>query len=141
MKPEWINALAGGVLIGVAASLMLLFNGRVMGISGILCRSFFKSEAPNGWRFSALAGLLCGGILLQIFYPQAFPYSPISSFPLIGIAGLLVGFGSVYGNGCTSGHGVCGISRLSIRSLLATCTFMATGALAIILLRALGFRS
>ena len=140
MNPAWINALAGGILIGVATSLLLLFNGRVMGISGILSRSLSKKEGPQGWRYSALGGLLAGGFCLRFFYPQAFPYVAPASFPIAIGAGLLVGLGTVYGNGCTSGHGVCGIGRFSLRSVLATLTLTLTGALAVALARLLGLR-
>lgn len=138
MKQEWILALLGGALIGLAASVMLLFNGRVMGISGILNRALSRKEGPNAWRWSALAGLLAGGIALSFFYPEAFAGGLERSDLRTVLAGFLVGLGAVIGNGCTSGHGVCGISRLSPPSLAATVTFIAAGALTVAALRAWG---
>jgi hypothetical protein len=127
-------ALFGGVLIGVSASLLLAFTGRIAGISGILYRSFTSRE-DSYWRFAFLAGLVLGGVFL---YWQAAELvtidEPIHMSRVIA-AGLLVGFGSVLGNGCTSGHGVCGISRFSPRSIAATLTFMACGAVVVFVIR------
>ena len=108
--------LVGGALIGLAATLMLLFNGRVTGISGILAASLAKPLKDGVWRWAFVAGLIIGGFLMHIARPDLFINLSRRSTALVLIAGLLVGYGTVMGGGCTSGHGVCGISRLSIRS-------------------------
>jgi uncharacterized membrane protein YedE/YeeE len=125
-----VSALIGGALIGASASMMLALNGRITGISGILGGLVRPQRGEVSWRATFLAGLLVGGVLLALVYPQAFPAASATPIALTVIAGLLVGFGTQLGGGCTSGHGVCGISRFSARSVLATITFMATGALA-----------
>lgn len=142
MPQEYVNALMGGAVIGVAATLMLIFNGRVTGISGILGGALNPTAAVSwrdySWRFLFIAGLVGGGFLLQEFYPEAFLGRLASKDWTLILAGLLVGYGTQLGSGCTSGHGVCGISRLSIRSLVATVTFIASGVLFIVLYRFLG---
>ena len=130
-------ALGGGVLIGLAASLLLAFNGRVAGISGIVGALFTPAKGEIGWRVAFLGGLLGGGLLAYQLWPQSFGTSPVSLGWVI-VAGFLVGFGTRLGNGCTSGHGVCGVARFSPRSLAATLTFIATGALGVWLGRWLG---
>ena len=119
------NAVLGGALIGISASLLLLFHGRVAGISGIL--GALLRPAGGSWAPAFLAGLLAGGVGLQLFQPGLFHVPTGHSLPLLTVAGLLVGFGTRMGSGCTSGHGICGLTRLSGRSLAATCTFMAIG--------------
>ena len=121
-----VPALIGGLLIGAASVLLLLFNGRIAGISGILGGLFRPAPGDAGWRAAFAGGLLAGALLLRAFAPEVFGPNT-TSMPMVAIAGLLVGFGTRLGNGCTSGHGVCGISRLSTRSIAATLTFMATG--------------
>ena len=125
-----IPALVGGALIGLSASAMLLLNGRVAGVGGILGGAIRPAKNDISWRLSFLSGLLVGGLLLAAFYRAALP-SVSTGVPLglVAAAGLLVGVGTQLGNGCTSGHGVCGLSRASVRSLVATGTFMAAGAL------------
>ena len=121
-------SLVGGILIGVSASMMLLMNGRIAGISGILGGLIHRP--PDAFaRLSFLGGLLLGGVGLLLLYPDAFVVNVERSTGAVLAAGLLVGFGTRLGNGCTSGHGVCGLSRLSLRSAAATGTFMLTGAL------------
>lgn len=110
--------------------MMLALNGRISGISGILGGLVRPQRGEVSWRATFLAGLLAGGVLLALAYPSALPAASATPIALTVIAGLLVGFGTQLGGGCTSGHGVCGISRFSVRSILATMTFMATGALA-----------
>ncbi len=122
------TALAGGALIGLAASILLFANGRVAGISGMLGGVIAPVRGEVRWRLAALVGLLVGGLLASLAMPEQVTSSP-RPLPAIALAGLLVGVGTRIGNGCTSGHGVCGISRLSVRSIAATLTFMATGAL------------
>lgn len=131
-----IASLFGGALIGASASVLLALNGRVAGISGILGGLLSGERADRAWRSAFLVGLLSAGAFLALAFPGALRSSS-SPLPLgitIG-AGLLVGFGTQLGGGCTSGHGVCGISRLSKRSLVATMTFMVTGALAAFLVQ------
>jgi uncharacterized protein len=121
-------ALIGGILIGLASVGLLLFNGRIAGISGILGGLLTPpGEGETPWRIAFVGGLLAGGLLLLFAMPGAFPEAMPRSVPVVAAAGLLVGFGTRLGTGCTSGHGVCGISRLSGRSIVATVTFMATG--------------
>jgi uncharacterized protein len=135
---QFLLPLLGGVLIGASASLLLLFNGRTAGISGIAGGLFTPTKGDSGWRFAFVAGLLGGGVLLQVLSPAAFGVK--SASPALGmtvVAGLLVGFGTRLGSGCTSGHGICGISRGSLRSIVATLTFMATGVLTVLALRQL----
>jgi uncharacterized protein len=129
-----IPSLVGGMLIGLSASAMLLLDGKIAGISGILAGVLKPIAGDTLWRICFLAGLLAGGMLLRILLPTAFDFGIIRPLPMLTIAGLLVGFGTRLGSGCTSGHGVCGVSRLSARSLVATATFIFTGALTVYLL-------
>ena len=132
MNPSsFVEPLIGGALIGLSAVLLLLFNGRIAGISGILAGVLLPQEADNAWRLSFVAGLVFGGMVLAIAMPEMFPPAPLRSAPTLAIAGLLVGVGTRLGSGCTSGHGVCGIGRFSVRGLVATVTFIATGALTV----------
>lgn len=138
--------LAGGLLIGVAAALLLATLGRIAGISGILgglvpvSRANFSFEA--GWRLSFLVGLLSVGLLAGSLAPTTSSRTTYpSSIATLVVAGLLVGFGTRLGSGCTSGHGVCGISRLSLRSLVATLTFIVTGAATVAVVAAVGGHS
>ncbi|MFK7991365.1 MAG: YeeE/YedE family protein [Sandaracinaceae bacterium] len=132
----------GGLLIGLSASLLLFFNGRVAGISGIANGAVFpESKKELSWRVAFLAGLLVGGFALAFGMRESFGASPGRSLPMLALAGLVVGFGVRLGSGCTSGHGVCGLSRLSARSLVATVTFIGAGALTVVLLRLLGVAS
>ena len=121
-----ISATIGGALIGLSASILLLCNGRIAGISGIV-GGIFSEGKELAYRFSFLAGLLLGGILLFFLYSEAFTIEISRSYFALVSAGVLVGVGTRIGSGCTSGHGVCGLSRFSLRSLIATCTFMAFG--------------
>lgn len=127
--------LLGGVLIGLAASLLLLFNGRVAGISGIAGGLLSPAPGEAGWRVAFLGGLVAGGLLLAVFLPGSVGAPVVSSLGATLVAGLLVGFGTRLGGGCTSGHGVCGLARGALRSLVATVTFMATGALTVFITR------
>lgn len=118
-----IASTLGGLLIGTSAALMLAFNGRITGISGILGGLLDGCEGRT-WRSLFLAGLVLGGLGLLVVMPQAMPGAAFDSLPWLIGAGLLVGVGTRMGGGCTSGHGVCGISRLSVRSMVATGLFM-----------------
>ena len=122
-----INAIMGGALIGIAASFLLLSKGRIAGISGVLGSILQSWDKNSSWRLSFLLGLFAGGVLLVLFSPQMIVEPQERSLLLVAVAGALVGYGTRLGNGCTSGHGVCGLSRFSARSLVATMTFMATG--------------
>lgn len=131
------SALAGGALIGLAASLLLLVSGRIAGISGMLGGLLVPTRGDVSWRALFLAGLVLAGMLVFLVAPQSFGASPRGLVVLM-LAGIFVGIGTRIGNGCTSGHGVCGLSRLSVRSLIATLTFIATGVGTVTLLRLLG---
>jgi uncharacterized membrane protein YedE/YeeE len=126
-----LASLSGGILIGLSASAMLLFNGKIAGISGILAGLLNPTKKDTAWRAAFVAGLLAGGFLLVLFSPQTFTIGITRSTGAFALAGLLVGVGTRLGNGCTSGHGVCGISRLSPRSFVATVTFIISGAAAV----------
>ena len=119
-------SLAGGALIGLAAAMFLLVNGRIAGISGILGGLLVPSKGDIAWRVAFLAGMLIAPTAWLLV--SALPEARIdASYPMLVVAGLLVGIGTRYGSGCTSGHGVCGLSRLSLRSLAATLSVMTAG--------------
>ena len=120
-------SLVGGVLIGVSAALLLLLNGRVAGITGIFAGLLTPTRGEIAWRLAFVGGLLAGGILMLRLRPETFANGLPRHTATLVAAGLLVGFGTRLANGCTSGHGVCGISRFSKRSIVATVTFIATG--------------
>jgi uncharacterized protein len=125
----WAAPLAGGILIGLASWLLLASLGKVAGISGIASSVFAGDQRSGAWRWAFLAGLIAGGALFAFWLsPPMIAQRPL---PLLIIAGLLVGVGTVLGSGCTSGHGVCGLGRRSLRSLVATCVFMAVGMLTV----------
>jgi hypothetical protein len=120
------SALAGGLLIGLAAALFVLLDGRIAGISGVLGGLLTPSRGDVGWRAAFVLGLVAAPAVFLLFRHLPRPHVDASTGALVA-AGLLVGVGTRYGSGCTSGHGVCGLARLSPRSLVATLTFMATG--------------
>jgi hypothetical protein len=127
-------SLAGGLLLGVAAALFILLNGRVLGVSGILGGLLRPRAGDLGWRLAFLAGLLVAPSVWTLFAAPVMPR--IEAGPaLLVLAGLLVGWGTRHGAGCTSGHGVCGLARLSPRSLVATAAFMASGFASVFVLR------
>lgn len=126
-----LPALAGGVLIGAAALLLLLGAGRIAGISGILSGVMLRPWSERGWRLLFVAGLIAGGWLGFTWLDRPAPQLNLADWPVLAIAGFLVGVGARLGNGCTSGHGICGIGRLSVRSIVATLVFMTTGALTV----------
>jgi uncharacterized membrane protein YedE/YeeE len=121
------TAILGGLLIGLSATMLMSFNGRIAGISGIFYGAFEGKKHDTAWRWWFVAGLL--GAAAAFFWIAPASYTPISQLSLkhVAFAGLLVGFGTRLGSGCTSGHGVCGIARFSMRSIIATATFMFTG--------------
>ena len=128
-----MSALVGGVLIGLAAVLLMLLNGRIAGVSGILGEALTGDD--RGWRLAFLAGLVAAPLLMGVLGdPMPSPRMP-ASWAVIVAAGLLVGFGARLGGGCTSGHGVCGMARLSPRSIVATLIFMATAMVVVAVMR------
>ncbi|MBQ5941460.1 YeeE/YedE family protein [Massilia sp. AB1] len=139
MQIDWNNftpwmSLAGGMLIGLASAAFLLLNGRIAGISGLVGGLLRAPSGERGWRLAFLGGLVAA----PLFYVLAAPLPEVeveAGFPALLLAGLLVGLGTRYGSGCTSGHGICGMARRSPRSYAATAAFMATGFLTVYLLR------
>ena len=134
MTIDWANftpwaSLGGGIVLGLAAAIFILFNGRILGISGILGGLLSPRMGDIGWRLSFLLGMAAAPLAFAWITPAGFLAAPRidAGYALIVAAGLLVGLGTHYGSGCTSGHGVCGLSRLSPRSLVATMTFMGAG--------------
>ena len=129
------TALGGGLLIGLSAVLLLYLNGRIAGISGILNGALARQPGDTAWRVAFIAGMLAGGAAFWWLTPHAF--APRQGFPagLLLAAGFLVGFGTRLGSGCTSGHGVCGLGRRSLRSLVATMTFVGCGMLTVYVTR------
>ena len=123
-----VSALVGGGLIGLAGVVLMLFIGRVAGIAGIVGGLFGSDGSGIGWRLAFIAGLIAGPFLVPLAGGTIPDITIDAPLPMVVAAGLLVGFGTRLGNGCTSGHGICGLSRLSPRSLIATLTFMAAGA-------------
>ena len=129
-------AILGGALIGIAVSIMLAFNGRVTGISGIISGALTFKKKDFSWRILFILGLVVGGITLRVIHPVAFDLvSKNMNTWDYAISGFLVGFGTLLGSGCTSGHGVCGISRLSPRSFVATFVFILFGILSVLLFK------
>ena len=129
----YLLSLVGGLLIGAAVWLMLRGLGRITGISGITIMAIAEPR-DSGWRFAFLLGLIAGGALFSNLFHAV--TTPVASGRWLIVAGLLVGFGTVLGGGCTSGHGVCGLGRRSPRSIVATLTFMAAGMLTVAVIRA-----
>lgn len=134
MKPEWWSALLGGSLIGLAASLLWWANGRIAGVSGILEGILDRNSDERRARVLFVLGLMLGGVA-HYWAPEKFDLSALPSLPVLLVAGLLVGFGTRMGGGCTSGHGVCGIGRGSPRSIVATLVFVGSAMLTLFLVR------
>jgi uncharacterized membrane protein YedE/YeeE len=130
-----IDALIGGAIIGIAVSFMLIGNGRVTGISGITAGLLNFAKHDIGWRVAFLFGLIAGGATLMALKPEVFALATNMNNTDFLIAGLLVGFGTVLGSGCTSGHGVCGISRFSVRSIVSTLVFILFGIISVIIFK------
>jgi len=145
MQIDWLAftpgpAIFGGILLGIAAALYFILHGRILGISGIVSGLLPPKEGDLHWRISLLLGMLSAPILASLLFGVNTISIIDADWLAIVIAGVLVGFGSQYGSGCTSGHGVCGLSRLSPRSLVATISFMSAGFLMVFVLRhVLGF--
>ena len=130
-----LSATAGGALIGVSVTLLLLFNGRIGGISGIMNGALFAPKGDRSWRLIFLCGLILGAVIFRLCLPDF--NSPRQNYPLwlLGLGGFLIGFGTRMSGGCTSGHGICGLATLSVRSLIATLTFMAAGMATVYIIR------
>ena len=128
-----VSGLIGGLLIGLAAALLLLLNGRISGISGIVGGLLVPKSSDAGWRVVFVAGLLLGAFAYMLAAGGTIPVQMQASLPVLVVAGLLVGFGTRLGSGCTSGHGVCGIARLSRRSIVATSVFFVVAMLTVFL--------
>ena len=127
-------ALIGGGIIGVAASLLILANGQIAGISGIVGGLLRPTPGETGWRMAFIAGMIVAPLIYMLIHPLP-PISIDASYPVLIVGGLLVGVGTRYASGCTSGHGVCGLSRLSPRSLVATLAFMCAGFVTVLFVR------
>jgi len=140
MQIDWLSftpipSLFGGMILGIAAALYVLLHGRILGISGIVSGLLHPKATDAAWRLSLVLGLISAPFLATLFL-GIFPIVEIdSSWLAIVIAGVLVGFGAQYGSGCTSGHGICGLSRLSPRSLIATVAFMSAGFVMVFVIR------
>jgi len=131
------QALLGGALLGISTTLFMVFNGRVAGVSGLFGQLLLGREPT--WRAAWIGGLIVGGIGVAMVFPAAFGAPVQRSFVLLLLAGFLVGAGTRIGSGCTSGHGICGLSRFSRRSLVATLSFIAAGAAMVVVSRAIGW--
>jgi uncharacterized membrane protein YedE/YeeE len=138
MPHPFVFSLLGGALIGLSAASLLLLNGRIAGVSGILAGALWPERADFGWRLLFVAGLVFGGAAVAFTSAVPFVADQARSPWVLVAAGLLVGFGTRLGNGCTSGHGVCGVARLSRCSLVAVVTFVAVGMLTATVSHALG---
>jgi uncharacterized membrane protein YedE/YeeE len=140
MQIDWLAftpgpAFLGGILLGLAAALYVILHGRILGISGIVSGLLSPKEGDVNWRLSLVLGLLSAPLLGSLFFDLHTITVIDADWITIIVAGLLVGFGANYGSGCTSGHGVCGLSRLSPRSLVATVSFMSAGFLIVFVVR------
>ena len=142
MTIDWIHftpwlSLGGGILLGLASAAFILVNGRILGISGILGGLLVPRLGDIGWRIAFLLGMAASPFVCSLVLPVSYLEVPRieAGYAAIAVAGLLVGFGTRYGSGCTSGHGVCGLSRLSPRSLVSTLTFMGLGFLVVYVMR------
>lgn len=130
-----VSALVGGGLIGLAAAALLLINGRIAGISGIVGDLLHRCAADSGWRVAFLLGLVAGPLVYQLVAGRMLTVTIDAEFPILVVGGFLVGFGTNLGSGCTSGHGVCGIARFSPRSIVATAVFMLAGVITVYVVR------
>ena len=136
MRIDWLHftpgsSLLGGILLGIAAGVLFLNSGRILGITGILEGLFKPTREDSPWRLTFLLGLFASPLVAKLMLPADLLHAPRidANWAMVIVAGLLVGFGTRWGAGCTSGHGICGISRLSIRSIAATLSFIAAGML------------
>jgi uncharacterized membrane protein YedE/YeeE len=129
MEQAWINAILGGLLIGLSASILLITYGRVLGVSGITGRISEFNKHDTAWRFLFVLGIIAGGYIASKIWPENFVNlrDGSANYLRMAIAGFIVGYGTKMGRGCTSGHGVCGVGRLSPRSIIATLIFITFG--------------
>ncbi|MCR9953359.1 YeeE/YedE family protein [Vibrio parahaemolyticus] len=125
------ESLFGGILLGISATILLLVNGKIAGISGIMNGIMSPKKGDYSWRLLFAVGMIAGGLISVLMLGVAAPSTANLSLGMVIAAGLLVGIGTRLGNGCTSGHGICGIGRLSKRSIVATCVFMAVAGLTV----------
>lgn len=128
-----VSGLVGGMLIGLSTALLMLLNGRIAGISGIVGGLLVRKGSEVNWRAMFFVGLLTGAFAYVLATGEVFPVEVEASLPVMLLAGLIVGFGTRLGSGCTSGHGVSGIARFSMRSIVATLVFIGTAALTVFL--------
>ncbi len=142
MHIDWLHftpwtSLLGGVLLGVAAAALFLNSGRILGITGILEGVLAHKHTDTSWRIAFLLGLFAAPLAAKFFLPAELIHTPRvdASWLMVVVAGVLVGYGTRWGAGCTSGHGICGLSRLSVRSLVATLSFMGTGFVTVFVIR------
>jgi len=140
MQIDWLSftpipSLLGGMILGLAAALYVFLHGQILGISGIVAGLLHPKMTDSAWRLSLVLGLISAPFLVALFFGMIPIVEIDSSWLAIVIAGLLVGFGAQYGSGCTSGHGICGLSRLSPRSLVATLAFMSAGFVMVFMIR------
>ena len=140
MQIDWLSftpipSLVGGIILGIAAALYVLLHGRILGISGIVSGLLHPKRGDWDWRLSLTLGLISAPFFAAILFGILPTIDIDASWTAIIIAGFLVGFGAQYGSGCTSGHGICGLSRLSPRSLVATLSFMTAGFLVVFIIR------
>lgn len=130
-----VMALFGGILMGISTTFLLLLRGDVAGINGMVTGILRWRKGEVDWRITFIIGMMIGlGIYVWAFGTENLNVAPLVSDPMVILAGFLVGIGATIGNGCTSGHGICGIARFSMRSIVATCTFMATAAITVFLI-------
>jgi uncharacterized protein len=140
MQIDWLTftpipSLLGGMILGVAAALYVMLHGRILGISGIASGLLHRKAGDVVWRLSLILGLIAAPFLAALFFNISPEIEIEAGWTAMIVAGLLVGFGAQYGSGCTSGHGICGLSRLSPRSLVATLSFMSAGFITVFVLR------
>lgn len=132
-----LSASVGGALIGLSAVVLMAMNGRIAGISGIFSGTLFAEAGDKLWRILFVIGLIAGPAIYNLASPTPAPFEMNATLPFIIAGGLLVGFGTRLGSGCTSGHGICGLSRLSLRSMVSVLVFMAAGMITVALIRTL----
>ncbi len=142
MHIDWLHftpwsSLLGGIFLGIAAGVLFLNSGRILGITGILAGLLSPKLQDSQWRFAFLLGMLATPLVARLILPADLMHRPRidAGWGMVMVAGLLVGFGTRWGAGCTSGHGICGLSRLSVRSLVATLSFMGTGFITVFVIR------
>lgn len=142
MHIDWLHftpwsSLLGGIFLGIAAGVLFLNSGRILGITGILAGLLSPKLQDSQWRFAFLLGMLATPLVARLILPADLMHGPRidAGWVMVMVAGLLVGFGTRWGAGCTSGHGICGLSRLSVRSLVATLSFMGTGFITVFVIR------